>query len=115
MLIEAGFTPNIIVKDKEKILKQVKDLSEKLGKSPGPTEFKNEYGYDDNRSKARIDYIKLKADIKKLYSEKGKMKQIDLIKELKKRELASIDTVKTAFKVSSIFDLYDILDNKKRG
>ena len=123
---------------KEKIKKEYRELSEKLNLKTGATiqdlkkylnykinkliflfgglrGLKNECGYDDNRSKARIDYIKLKADIKKLYSEKGKMKQIDLIKELKKRGLASIDTVKTAFKVSSIFGLYDILDNKKRG
>lgn len=124
--------------EKEKIKKEYRELSEKLNLKSGATiehikkylnykinkltflfgglrGLKNECGYDDNRSKARIDYIKLKADIKKLYSEKGKMKQIDLIKELKKRELASIDTVKTAFKVSSIVDLYDILDKKKRG
>lgn len=124
--------------EKEKIKKEYRELSEKLNLKTGATiqdlkkylnykinkliflfgglrGLKNECGYDDNRSKARIDYIKLKADIKKLYSEKGKMKQIDLIKELKKRELASIDTVKTAFKVSSIVDLYDILDKKKRG
>ena len=124
--------------EKEKIKKEYRELSEKLNLKSGATiehikkylnykinkltylfgglrGLKNECGYSDNKSKARLNYTKVKDDMIKLYLEKGKMTQDKLIKELKKRELASIETVKTAFKVSSIIDLYDILDKKKRG
>lgn len=124
--------------EKEKIKKEYRELSEKLNLKTGATiqdikkylnykinkltylfggirGLKSEAGYDDNRARAFINYTKLKQDIEKLYLEKGKLKQKELIIELKKRELASIDTVKTAFKVSSIIELYEILDNKKRG
>lgn len=124
--------------EKEKIKKEYRELSEKLNLKSGATiehikkylnykinkltflfgglrGLKNECGYSDNKSKARLNYTKVKDDMIKLYLEKGKMTQDKLIKELKKRELASIETVKTAFKVSSIVDLYDILDKKKRG
>lgn len=124
--------------EKEKIKKEYRELSEKLNLKSGATiehikkylnykinkltylfgglrGLKNECGYSDNKSKARLNYTKVKNDMIKLYLEKGKMTQDKLIKELKKRELASIETVKTAFKVSSIVDLYDILDKKKRG
>lgn len=124
--------------EKEKIKKEYRELSEKLNLKTGARiqdikkylnykinkltylfgglrGLKKETGYDDNRARAFINYAKLKQDVKKLYLEKGKLKQKELITELKKRELASIDTVKTAFKVSSIIDLYDILDKKKRG
>lgn len=124
--------------EKEKIKKEYRELSEKLNLKTGATiqdikkylnykinkltylfggirGLKSEAGYDDNRARAFINYAKLKQDVEKLYLEKGKLKQKELITELKKRELASIDTVKTAFKVSSIIELYEILDNKKRG
>lgn len=124
--------------EKEKIKKEYRELSEKLNLKTGATiqdikkylnykinkltylfggirGLKSEAGYDDNRARAFINYTKLKQDIEKLYLEKGKLKQKELIIELKKRELPSLDTVKTAFKVSSIIDLYKILDNKKRG
>lgn len=124
--------------EKEKIKKEYRELSEKLNSKTGATiqdikkylnykinkltylfggirGLKSEAGYDDNRARAFINYTKLKQDIEKLYLEKGKLKQKELIIELKKRELPSLDTVKTAFKVSSIIDLYKILDNKKRG
>ena len=124
--------------EKEKIKKEYRELSKKLNLKTGARiqdikkylnykinkltylfggirGLKSEAGYDDNRARAFINYTKLKQDVEKLYLEKGKLKQKELITELKKRELASIDTVKTAFKVSSILDLYEILDNKKRG
>lgn len=71
--------------------------------------LKKETGYYDNRSKARINYNTLKADIIKLYKEKGEMKEKELKSELKSRGLNSLDTIKTAFKVNSLKELYLLL------
>lgn len=60
--------------------------------------------------KNKIDYNKLKKDFKKLYKEIGKNSEIKLIKILKENEMPSINTIKRAFKVASLKDLYNLLD-----
>jgi len=67
-------------------------------------------GFPDVYKKNKIDYKKLKKDFKKLYKEIGKTSEIKLIKILREKEMPSINTIKRAFKVASLKDLYDLLD-----
>lgn len=67
-------------------------------------------GYPYIYKKNKIDYKKLKKDFKKLYKEIGKTSEIKLIKILREKEMPSINTIKRAFKVASLKELYKLLD-----
>jgi|GEM_PF-3065161 hypothetical protein len=136
LLNRKGILRKKIDYEKEKIKKEYIELSKKLNLKNGARiqdikkyldykinkliylfgglrGLKKETGYYDNKSKARVNYIKLKSDILKLFREKGEMKEKELKDELKKRELASIDTIKTAFKVNSLKELYLLLKKEQ--
>lgn len=121
------------LKEKEKIIKFYKELSIKLCKKNGASVedikehsnynsftitslfggmfgLRKASGFPDVYKKNKIDYNKLKKDFKKLYKEIGKNSEIKLIKILKENEMPSINTIKRAFKVASLKDLYNLLD-----
>lgn len=126
------------LKEKEKIIKFYKELSIKLCKKNGASvedikEHSNyntftiaaifggmfglrlASGYPYIYKKNKIDYIELQKEFKKLYKEIGEVSENKLIKILKVKDMPSINTVKRAFKVASLKDLYILLSNKKRG
>lgn len=121
------------LKEKDKIIKFYKELSIKLCKNNGASlqdikensnynsftitslfggmfSLRKASGFPDVYKKNKIDYNKLKKDFKKLYKEIGKTSEIKLIKILKGNEMPSVNTIKRAFKVASLKDLYDLLD-----
>lgn len=126
------------LKEKEKIIQFYKELSIKLCKKNGASvedikEHSNyntftiaaifggmfglrlAAGYPYIYKKNKIDYTELKKEFKKLYKEIGEVSEAKLIKILKDRGMPSTNTIKRAFKVVSLKDLYELLDNKKRG
>ena len=121
------------LKEKDKIVKFYKELSIKLCKKNGASVedikehsnynsftitslfggmfgLRKASGFPDVYKKNKIDYKKLKKDFKKLYKDIGKTSEIKLIKILREKEMPSINTIKRAFKVASLKDLYDLLD-----
>ena len=66
-------------------------------------------GYPYIYKKNEIDYIELQKDFKKLYKEIGEVSENKLIKILKDRGMPSVTTIKRAFKVASLKDLYELL------
>ena len=72
-------------------------------------------GFPDVYRKNEIDYIELKKEFKKLYKEIVEVSENKLIKILKVKDMPSINTVKRAFNMASLKDLYILLSNKKRG
>lgn len=127
-----------ILKEKEKIIEFYKELSVKLCKKNGASveDIKEHSNYNSNiiislfggmfglrlaagypyiYKKNEIDYIELQKDFKNLYKEIGEVSENKLIKILKDREMPSVTTIKRAFKVASLKDLYILLSNKKRG
>lgn len=121
------------LKEKEKIIQFYKELSIKLCKKNGASvedikehsnynsftitslfggmfSLRKACGFPDVYKKNKIDYRKLKKDFKKLYKKIGKISEIKLIKILREKEMPSINTIKRAFKVASLKDLYNLLD-----
>ena len=121
------------LKEKDKIVKFYKELSIKLCKKNGASVedikehsnynsftitslfggmfgLRKASGFPDVYKKNKIDYDKLKKDFKKLYKEIGKTSEIKLIKILKESKMPSVNTIKRAFKVASLKDLYNLLD-----
>ena len=126
------------LKEKEKIIQFYKELSVKLCKKNGASVedikehsnyntftiasifggmfgLRQASGFPDVYRKNEIDYIELKKEFKKLYKEIGEVSENKLIKILKVKEMPSINTIKRAFRVPSLKDLYVLLGNKKRG
>lgn len=75
----------------------------------GMTGLREEAGISNIYKTATIDYNKLIEEVKKLYKEKGYLTETQLRKELKERGLASYNTVRKAFKITKLSELYDIL------
>lgn len=121
------------LKEKKKIVKFYKELSIKLCKKNGASVedikehsnynsftitslfggmfgLRKASGFPDVYKKNKINYNKLKKDFKKLYKDIGKTSEIKLIKILKENEMPSVNTIKRAFKVASLKDLYNLLD-----
>ena len=121
------------LKEKEKIIKFYKELSIKLCKKNGASVedikehssynsftitslfggmfgLRKASGFPDVYKKNKIDYKKLKKDFKKLYKDIGKTSEIKLIKILREKEMPSINTIKRAFKVASLKELYELLE-----
>ena len=121
-----------ILKEKEKIIEFYKELSVKLCKKNGASveDIKEHSNYNSNiiislfggmfglrlasgypyiYKKNEIDYIELRKDFKNLYKEIGEVSENKLIKILKDREMPSVTTIKRAFKVASLKDLYELL------
>lgn len=71
--------------------------------------LRKEAGFPDVYKRNKINYSKLKEDFKKLHKEIGEVSEIKLEKILKGRELPSATTIKRAFKVARLKDLYELL------
>ena len=122
------------LKEKEKIIQFYKELSIKLCKKNGASVedikehsnyntftiaslfggmfgLRQASGFPDVYRKNEIDYIELKKEFKKLYKEIGEVSEVKLIKILKDRGMPSTNTIKRAFKVASLKDLYKLLKN----
>lgn len=68
--------------------------------------LRKETGFENIYNKEKLDYNLIKNKMLEIYKKKGKMTTKEIMAVLKKEELCSLNTVKVAFKVQNLTELY---------
>ncbi|MCI7223703.1 MULTISPECIES: hypothetical protein [Fusobacterium] len=78
----------------------------------GMSGLREEVGIPNIYNKIEFNYRKIRTEFSKIYKEIGKLPYYKMEEELKKREFPSLTTVKRAFNLIKLKDIYNLLDKK---